>query len=63
MSDEAESHKLFTPKSLAERWCCSERHIRNMMASGQLPYFRVGAKLKRIKWKDVDGYERNQIGE
>ncbi|MCS0462922.1 excisionase family DNA-binding protein [Rhizobium favelukesii] len=55
-----EDHRPFTPKSLAERWLCSERHVRNMLAAGQLPYFRLGGKLIRIKWADVDHFERNQ---
>jgi excisionase family DNA binding protein len=33
---------------LAEAWCCSERHIRNLVAAGQLRGFRLGGKLLRI---------------
>ncbi|OWK26311.1 hypothetical protein AJ87_03105 [Rhizobium yanglingense] len=61
IAGEADSKKPFTPKSLADRWHCSERHVRNMLAKGQLPYFRLGGKLMRIKWEDVDRFERNQV--
>ncbi len=60
MSGLDEDHRPFTPKSLAERWLCSERHVRNLITTGQLPCFRLGGKLIRIKWKDVDDFERNQ---
>lgn len=39
--------KPFPPKSLAEHWSCSERHIRNLIEAGEIPCFRLG-KLVRI---------------
>ena len=39
---------IYTPAMLADRWQCSERHIRNMIARGELRSFRVGGKLLRI---------------
>lgn len=48
---------VFTPAKLAERWECSERHIRNMLLSGELPYFRLGDKLLRIRSEDVEAFE------
>ncbi len=48
MSDRPE---VFTPKTLAQRWNCSERHIRKMIENGELQAFRVG-KLVRIR-RDV----------
>ena len=47
----------FTPKMLAERWACSERHIRNLIASGNLPCIRLGGKLVRITSEVVIEYE------
>jgi excisionase family DNA binding protein len=48
---------VYTPAKLAERWECSERHIRNMLLSGELPYFRLGDKLLRIRSEDVEAFE------
>jgi excisionase family DNA binding protein len=47
----------FTPTTLAVRWQCSERHIRNLIASGELPSFRLGGKLLRIRAEDVEAFE------
>ncbi len=38
----------YTPETLADRWQCSARHIRNMVKDGRLPGFRLGGKLLRI---------------
>nr|WP_272950907.1 helix-turn-helix domain-containing protein [Agrobacterium vitis] len=46
-----------TPAMLAERWQCSERHVRNMIARGDIPAFRLGGKLVRIKHEDVLKFE------
>lgn len=51
--------KVLTPAKLADRWQCSERHVRNMIKRGELPAFRLGDKLIRIKISDVEEYERN----
>ena len=39
---------VYTPAALAREWSCSERHIRNLVAAGQLRGFRLGGKLLRI---------------
>lgn len=52
--------KVFTPKTLAERWECSDKHVRNLIRSGQLPAFRLGEKLVRILKADVEQFERDQ---
>jgi excisionase family DNA binding protein len=39
---------VYTPAALAREWSCSERHIRNLVAAGQLRAFRLGGKLLRI---------------
>jgi hypothetical protein len=59
MSETSQAQGAFTPRSLSERWDCSERHVRNMLSAGQLPYSRLGGKLIRIAWKDVDHFERS----
>lgn len=53
----AKAEKLFTPATLAERWDCSERHVRNLIRQEKLPAFRVGEKLLRIKLEDVEAFE------
>lgn len=48
---------VYTPATLATRWECSERHIRNLIESGALPAFRLGGKLLRIRREDVEAFE------
>ncbi|TGV15779.1 DNA-binding protein [Mesorhizobium sp. M8A.F.Ca.ET.173.01.1.1] len=48
---------VYTPAMLAERWECSERQVRNMVAAGVLPAFRLGGKLLRIRGADVERFE------
>jgi len=48
---------VYTPATLADRWACSERHIRNLIASGELPSFRAGGKLLRIRGEEVEKFE------
>lgn len=47
----------YSVASLAERWGCSERHIRDLIATGDLPAFRLGAKHLRIRAGDVATWE------
>jgi excisionase family DNA binding protein len=49
---------IFTPESLAERWQCSARHVRNMIARGELPAFQLGGKLLRVREDVVEAFER-----
>lgn len=54
--------RVFTPATLAQRWECSDKHVRNLIMAGELPAFRVGGKLLRIKGADVEDYEcRNGV--
>ncbi|WP_457103371.1 helix-turn-helix domain-containing protein [Mesorhizobium sp. URHB0026] len=46
---------VFSPRTLADSWGCSERQIRNLINAGQLRAFRVG-KLLRIEPKAVEDY-------
>lgn len=48
--------RAFTPATLAKRWACSERHVRNMIDRGELPSFRFGT-LIRVRLDDVQAYE------
>jgi excisionase family DNA binding protein len=47
----------YTPATLAERWGCSARHVRDLIAEGQLEAFRLGDKLLRIKPEAVEAFE------
>lgn len=55
--NEGEPAKVLTPAMLAERWQCSERHIRNLVDRGEIPSFRLGGKLIRIKVTDIEDFE------
>ncbi|NMG42005.1 helix-turn-helix domain-containing protein [Chelativorans sp. ZYF759] len=51
-----------TPSAIAERWSCSERHVRNLIKSGELPSFRLGMKLIRVRISDLEAFEcRNGV--
>jgi excisionase family DNA binding protein len=47
---------VYTPAALAREWSCSERHIRNLVAAGQLRGFRLGGKLLRIPADAVEEF-------
>jgi len=51
----------FTPRTLAERWHCSERHVRNMVDGGELRAFRLGGKLLRVSAEAVAEYESRTV--
>jgi len=48
---------VYTPATLARKWECSERHIRNLISSGELACFRLGGKLVRIRGDEVERFE------
>lgn len=54
------SEKPFTPKTLAERWSCSESYIYRLMQDGRLKCFHIGGKLKRIAYQEVLLWEGSQ---
>lgn len=54
-----EPARPYTPRSLALRWACSEQHVRNLIARGDLTIFHVGS-LIRIRQSEV---ERVEAGE
>jgi excisionase family DNA binding protein len=47
-------------QDLARRWQCSERTVRNLIATGALPAFRLGGKLLRIPQSAVESFEQCQ---
>jgi excisionase family DNA binding protein len=53
-----DERRPFSPKTLAAHWYCSERHVRNLISRGDLRAFRLGDKLLRIPWEEVDRFER-----
>jgi excisionase family DNA binding protein len=48
---------VFSPLTLAREMGCSERHIRNLIASGDLRAFRLGQKLWRIPAEAVEEFK------
>lgn len=52
---------LFTPATLAKRWECSERHVRNLIKSGQVKAFQLGGKLFRIRQSEVEAFESRSM--
>lgn len=55
---------VYSPRTLALEWGCSERHIRNLINDGQLPAWRAGGKLLRIDPKAVEEYKcRNTVSD
>ncbi|WP_033075483.1 helix-turn-helix domain-containing protein [Sphingopyxis sp. MWB1] len=54
---------LTTPARLAERWEVNTTLIYDLLNSGELPGFKLGGKLWRIKMIDVEAYEcRSSVG-
>jgi excisionase family DNA binding protein len=49
-----------TPAKLAERWKCSERHVRNLIASREIESFLLGGRLVRIRKEAIELYEEKQ---
>lgn len=49
--------KPYSPETLAAYWGCSARHIRRMCRDGELPSFKLGGRLLRIRADDVERYE------
>lgn len=47
----------FSVNSLAERWGCRPDTVYRMIRDGQLQAFRLGGKLIRIRWEEVERFE------
>lgn len=52
---------VLTTEMVAERWGCSDRHVRNLVKSGALGHFRLGGRLVRIPAAAVEQYERSHM--
>src|SRR4051812_38872865 len=50
--------KPFTPETLADRWGCSPKHVRNLVNRGELRGFKLGGKLVRIPADAVEEAEQ-----
>lgn len=48
---------VLRPCDVAERWQCSEQHVRNLFRRGLLQGFRAGGKLLRFRIEAVEAYE------
>lgn len=48
--------RVFKISDIAERWECSEHHVRKVIESGELRAFRIG-KLWRVRLDAIDEYE------
>ena len=59
---EGNPHQAYSTRMLAERWGCSDQHIRDLIASGKLEAFRVGAKIIRIRASVVKAHEGGVAG-
>ena len=51
---------VYTPETLAKKWECSARTIRNPIQRGELRAFRLGDKLLRIPEDAVEEFLRRR---
>jgi excisionase family DNA binding protein len=55
--------ELLTLGWIANSWACSERHVFNLVQSGQLPCVRIGtARGIRVRRRDLDDYLERHSG-
>lgn len=53
---------FFTVNYIADRWHCSPKTVRRLIAAGEIPVYRLGNSV-RISREDLFTYERsNRIG-
>ena len=52
------AERPYTVATLAERWQCSDQHIRDLIHKGELSCFRAG-RLIRIPASEVERFESN----
>lgn len=52
---------LYTPDTLAERWGCSAKHVRNLILTGELRAFQVGPRLLRVTADAVAEFEARPL--
>lgn len=51
------SEAIYTVAALAKRWGTSTAFVYSLLERGELPGFKLGGKLWRIKAVDVEEYE------
>ncbi len=51
------SEAPYSPKKLAERWGCSRQFVHKLIRKGELPAFRIGEKLLRVRAEEVHKWE------
>src|SRR5215831_16414033 len=56
------SSDVLRPCDIAKRWSCSLQHVRALLRRGDLPSFRAGAKLYRVKLEEVERWESRNSG-
>jgi excisionase family DNA binding protein len=54
--------EVYSPETLAERWGCTSRHVRNIIARGDLKAFKIGNML-RIRKEALEEFELCQNGD
>lgn len=52
---------VYNVATLADRWGCSKDTVRALIRSGDLPSFKLGGKLDRIRAEEVEKYECRTI--
>lgn len=52
--DDTPRRAFFTPASLAEFLSVSERHVRDLLARGEIASYKLGENTRRIDPSDVD---------
>jgi excisionase family DNA binding protein len=57
MTDVRYTDPVLTTSGVAARWGTSDTFVYSLMHSGELPAFRVGGKLWRVKLSSVEEYE------
>ena len=58
---ETQPPDLLTLEDLAERLQLSVSTIRRMIAAGDIPAFKVGARVWRVRRVDYDGYLERMV--
>jgi excisionase family DNA binding protein len=48
---------VYNITKLAQRWECSEQHVRNLIVRGELKAWKLGSKLWRINARDAEEYQ------
>ena len=51
--------RFWTVDFIAVRWCCSEKHVRRLIKTGELPHHRLGRNV-RVSSDDLLRYEAGQ---